>query len=76
MKIIKGMLLTFATLIAALVGGMITASIYKRIRYPGATAEETDVAFDIGFAFLLGVVAVLASASAWFMIRFWKRRVS
>ena len=76
MRIIKGMVLTFATLLAALVGGMITAGVYQRIRYPGATAEGTDVAFDIGFAFLLGFVAILTSASAWFVSRFWKRRVS
>jgi hypothetical protein len=68
------LILVVATLITAVIGGAVTADVYRRIKYPTIPVEETDIFFDIGLMFLLGFAGVLAVAIAAFVLRFRKRR--
>jgi len=73
MNLIKGLLVAIATLIAAVLGGVAAATVYRRLKYPHVPVEETDVFFDIGLAFYLGFTAVIAAAVVACILRFRKR---
>jgi H+/Cl- antiporter ClcA len=74
MKLIKIILMATATLITAVVGGVVASVVYRRLKYPHVPVEETDVYFDIGFVFFLGFAAVIAVALVASILYFRKRR--
>ena len=73
MKPIKGLFVVIAMLIAAVLGGVAAATVYRRLKYPNVPAEEADVFFDIGLVFYLGFAAVIAAAVVACIFRFRKR---
>jgi hypothetical protein len=74
MRVLKGLLLTIATLIAAVVGGAVVSSLYGRLRYSHVPIEERDVFFDIGLVFFFSFVTIIAIAVVVFVLRLRKRR--
>ncbi len=48
MKILKHVVVGIALLTAAFAGGVFTAEVYRRLRYPTVPRHEADVFFDIG----------------------------
>lgn len=76
MKIIRRLLVAVAILITVLVGGVVAANIYRRLKYPHVAVEGTDVFFDIGLVFFFGFTTVLALAVVAWVLQVRKRRAA